>query len=154
MGYFYQVVRPDEKPEDAKCRDDCDVMATVCEVRPESGSGKYCVDEPAKWQRAQQCFNDYKRETEEEMTTKFNDLITEFTDGCVILSNAQGTPQGVEVQRRGCRCAYSRFGIFQIFVGVITRNICIAQFYLTYHELLFFCWSKVPVSCTDNIWCS
>merc|ERR1711879_413656 len=47
--YFYQVVRPGEKPEDAKCRGDCDVMATVCDVRPESGSGKYCVDEPAKW---------------------------------------------------------------------------------------------------------
>mmetsp|Transcript_79378 Transcript_79378/g.219531 ORF Transcript_79378/g.219531 Transcript_79378/m.219531 type:complete len:180 (+) Transcript_79378:1102-1641(+) len=78
--YFYLKVRPGETEEDAKCRGPCDVMATVCHVRPETGSGKYCVRDSENWQRAESCFEEYRDSEVTRWSIVFRHLIGNLTE--------------------------------------------------------------------------
>merc|ERR1719401_545436 len=71
--YFYQQAAA------TKCRGPCDVMSDYCSIRPEKGSGKYCVEDEEKWGEAEKCFQRYESNLAARLDTEFEHVMGNLT---------------------------------------------------------------------------
>jgi len=77
-GRDYHYQRPISGEPAEKCRGECDVMYSFCQLRPERGAGKYCVADD-KWSEADSCFDRYKSEEMGALQTAFDRVTGNIT---------------------------------------------------------------------------